>query len=102
MNRSDQARPSPSARPTGSIAGFFIVLTALGLAGCAGPSLRKVHTEHLGQLSATALNRTEAIGITGTDLGVSFVEAGPEPRLIFLFGDSWTKDRKRWDQDSAA
>lgn len=42
------------------------------------------------------------IGITGTDLGVSFIEPATSRRLIFLFGDSWTRDRQRWDQDSAA
>lgn len=79
-------------------------LLALGIAvwGCSEPRFRKVHTEHLGQLTGTVLNPTRPDGITGTDLGVSFVEPARSKRLLFLFGDSWTSDHQRWDQDSAA
>lgn len=81
---------------------FAVAWLGLALLGCSTPTLRKVYTEHLGQLTFTRLNPLEPLAMTGTDLGVSFVEAAPEQRLIFLFGDSWTKDRARWDQDSAA
>jgi hypothetical protein len=81
----------------------FLILALLGGAsGCSVIQLRKVHTEHLGQLTGTLYNQTQNIGITGTDLGVSFMEPAASRKLIFLFGDSWTRDRQRWDQDSAA
>ena len=83
-------------------AGIVLLALCVGLGGCREPRLRKVHSEHLGQLTGTVFNPTRDIGITGTDLGVSFVEPAPSRRLIFLFGDSWTTDRQRWDQDSAA
>lgn len=51
--------------------------------------------EYLGRLTAGC----ESVGIAGTDLGVSFEADG---RLVFLFGDSWTLDRKDWDVDSVA
>lgn len=66
------------------------------------PQLRKVHTEHLGQLTGTTLNSAQDIGITGTDLGVSFADPAAPDRIIFLFGDTWTKDDARRDQDSTA
>jgi len=66
------------------------------------PQLRKVHTEHLGQLTGTTLNSAQDIGITGTDLGVSFADPSAPDRIIFLFGDTWTKDDARKDQDSTA
>jgi hypothetical protein len=66
------------------------------------PKLRKVHTEHLGQLTGTTLNSAQDIGITGTDLGVSFADPSAPDRIIFLFGDTWTTDNARWDQDSTA
>ncbi|MFO7663453.1 MAG: DUF4185 domain-containing protein, partial [Chloroflexota bacterium] len=40
--------------------------------------------------------------MTGTDLGVSYLEPGRTNRLIFLFGDSWTLNPGRHDQDSTA
>ena len=46
---------------------------------------RSVTTEHLGQWTARSPNRIDALGFTGTDLGVSFAHRG---RLWFLFGDS--------------
>lgn len=78
------------------------VLGAALLLGCAAPTLRKVETVHMGQLTGTVLNNSGAVGISGTDLGASFVEAGGQRRLIFLFGDVWTRDGKRWDEDNAA
>jgi Domain of unknown function (DUF4185) len=78
---------------------------SLGLAACDScnntPALKKVYTEHLGRLTSTPLNSIREIGITGTDLASSFVEptAG---RLVFLFGDSWTTDPGRFNQDSIA
>ena len=46
-------------------------------------SLNTLHTVHLGHL-------------TGTDLGVSYVEPGRTNRLIFLFGNSWTPNPAAW------
>lgn len=80
---------------------FLILALTIGTSGCAGPELRKVYTEHLGQLTGTLHNPSQAIGITGTDLGASFLEPASD-KLIFLFGDSWTRNGERWDQDSAA
>ena len=77
-------------------------MAVVGCVGCAAPRVRTVYTEHLGQLTGTAINPTRQVGITGTDLGVSFVEPAPSGRLIFLFGDSWTPDGRRINQDSAA
>jgi hypothetical protein len=51
----------------------------------APPRLRKLFTEHLGQWTARAPNRVDALGFNGTDLGVSFAHQG---ELWFLFGDS--------------
>ncbi len=81
---------------------FFVLPLLTALAGCAAPTLRKVETVHMGQLTGTVLNNSTTYGISGTDLGASFVEAGGQRRLIFLFGDAWTKDDKRWDEDNAA
>ena len=81
---------------------FVIIVTMILVSGCSQPQLRKVYTEHLGQLTGTPLNPTQSIGITGTDLGVSFIAPGRGQRLVFLFGDSWTSNPQRWDQDSAA
>jgi hypothetical protein len=73
---------------------LIIVLGVMATMSCASPKLRKVHTEHLGQLTGTAQNPSGHLGITGTDLGVSFLE--PEThRLIFLFGDSWSQKYER-------
>ncbi|HVH44576.1 MAG TPA: DUF4185 domain-containing protein [Labilithrix sp.] len=63
------------------------------------PLLRKVHTEHLGQLTTTVHNPSEKVGIIGTDLGSTFERDG---KLVFVFGDSWTPGAKRQDQDSLA
>jgi len=61
---------------------WLLPLVALTLSGCAVPRLRSVYTEHLGQLTGTVLNPSRQVGITGTDLGVSFVETAPSRRLI--------------------
>jgi hypothetical protein len=84
--------------------GTLILLANGCLQSCppSQPRLRKIHTEHLGQLTGTVLNSAQNIGITGTDLGVSFVDPSGSNRIIFLFGDTWTIDRQRWDQDSTA
>jgi Domain of unknown function (DUF4185) len=66
------------------------------------PRLRKVYTEHLGQLTGTTLNSAQNFGITGTDLGVSFADPSSPDHIIFLFGDTWTRDDARRDQDSTA
>src|SRR5690349_17943888 len=63
------------------------------------PDLQWIATEHLGRLTDTKLDPLAAIGLTGTDLGVSF-EAGDQ--LVFLFGDSWTIDGKERNDDSVA
>src|SRR2546430_12277672 len=79
-----------------------LVMAQIGLTDCnrcsTTPRLRKAYTEHLGQLTSTSFNPIRQMGITGTDLGASFVEptAG---RLVFLFGDSWTTDPGRINQD---
>jgi len=48
------------------------------------------YTEHLGQLTGTALNPTVPIGMSGTDLGVAFARDG---QVGFLFGDAWGDNR---------
>src|SRR5262245_36922462 len=63
------------------------------------PQLRKLQTEHLGQLTGTHLNPSGEVGILGTDLGASFERDG---KLVFIFGDSWTPGGTRQDQDSLA
>lgn len=79
------------------------VLLGSALLACAGchPRLRKVHTEHLGQLTGTQRNDARHLGMTGTDLGVSFMEpAYPgRHRLMFLFGDSWVTNPSLHDRD---
>jgi hypothetical protein len=57
-----------------------------GLADSA-PALRVVYTEHLGQLTDRPPNSFAGLGMTGTDLGVSYQHAD---KLYFLFGDAWT------------
>src|SRR5687768_11080966 len=65
---------------------------------------RRVSTPLITQLTGTNRDERRELGITGTDLGISFVESGPagEDRLVFLFGDCWTPSRARNDEDSAA
>lgn len=85
--------------------GLVFLYTLVLLAnGCdeSQPRLRRVQTEHLGQLTGTVLNSAQDIGITGTDLGVSFADPSDSNRIIFIFGDTWTKEDKRKDQDSTA
>ncbi len=78
------------------------LMLLLQVTGCAGPQLRKVYTEHLGQLTGTDRHVVEQTGVTGTDLGVSFVDPGDSHHLLFLFGDSWARIYQRTSQDSAA
>ncbi|HZN40629.1 MAG TPA: DUF4185 domain-containing protein [Planctomycetota bacterium] len=59
--------------------------------------LRWLATEHLGRLTPPRV--LAPVGLAGTDLGVSFPSG---ERLVFLFGDSWTLDRRDWDVDSVA
>ncbi|MBI5363787.1 MAG: DUF4185 domain-containing protein [Planctomycetes bacterium] len=61
----------------------------------APPRYTLTATEYVGRLTTGC----EKVGLAGTDLGVSFEAAG---RLVFLFGDAWTLDRKDWDADSVA
>lgn len=49
------------------------------------PEFRKLTTRHLGQWTARGSNRTDGLGFSGTDLGISFSHRG---QLYFLFGDS--------------
>lgn len=72
-----------------------ICLAPLPLLAQATP--RWLLTDHLGCL--TPPQALAAVGLAGTDLGVSF-PCGE--RIVFLFGDSWTADRAEWDVDSAA
>lgn len=81
---------------------LLIFMLLVGTSAGGQTQLRKVHTEHLGQLTGTVHNPSQYLGITGTDLGVSFIEPAASRKLIFLFGDSWTREHHRWDQDSAA
>jgi hypothetical protein len=72
-------------------------LFVMSLTGQEAPALRWLATEHLGRL--TPPRALAPLGLAGTDLGVSF-PCGE--RLVFLFGDSWTLDRRDWDADSVA
>src|SRR5690606_38256143 len=58
----------------------------------AGPvtSLEVRYTEHLGQLTGTALNPVLPLGLSGTDLGVAFARDG---KVALLFGDAWIDNR---------
>jgi hypothetical protein len=79
---------------------LFALACALACAGGDGaPTLRWLSTEHVGRLTGTPSNPIADVGLSGTDLGVSFAASG---KLVFLFGDSWTIDRKDWDADSVA
>jgi hypothetical protein len=80
----------------------ILAITGILISGCQNRQLRKVYTEHLGQLTGTVHNPIQGYSMTGTDLGVSYQEPGGTNRLIFLFGDSWTLDPVRLDQDSSA
>jgi len=62
-------------------------------------NLRVLDTELLGRWTNTVANPLAPLGMTGTDLGASFERDG---KLTFLFGDSWTLDKTRTDQDSTA
>jgi len=99
------------------VAVITLALALAGTAACGGPSapplstnilgpapgsiqpLQKIYTEHLGQLTNSALNPLERLGFTGTDLGVSFERDG---RIIFLFGDSRALDPAEVNDDSIA
>jgi len=99
------------------VATITLALALVGTAACGGPSapplsanilqpapgsiqpLQKIYTEHLGQLTNSALNPLEPLGFTGTDLGVSFERDG---RIIFLFGDSRALDPAEVNDDSIA
>jgi hypothetical protein len=61
--------------------------------------LRRIFTEHVGQLTGTRLNPMTPYGFGGTDLGVAFERDG---KLVFLFGDSWPVGMPRQDEDSVA
>jgi len=66
------------------------------------PLLRKVQTDHLGQLTGTMLNSGKTIGMTGTDLGVSFPDPAHVNQIIFLFGDTLTTAVQPGGPDSTA
>lgn len=61
-------------------------------------ALRPAYTEHLGQLTTTALSPPPP-GMVGTDLGASFARDG---KAIFLFGDTASADPALRDVDFAA
>lgn len=61
--------------------------------------LVKQYTEYAGRLTNGAHDDAAAVGLRGTDLGVSFERDG---KIWFLFGDSWTFDGANWDDDSIA
>ena len=62
-------------------------------------NLRVFARELLGRWTNTVATPLAPLRITGTDLGVSFERDGA---LTFLFGDSWTLDKPRTNQDSTA
>src|SRR5262245_1874601 len=90
-----------SVRGLGAAAFMTRVCTVAAQATGAGPSpapgVHWIATEHIGRLTASSTNPIAPLGLAGTDLGVSFEAQG---RLVFLFGDSWTTDRRDWDADS--
>lgn len=80
-----------------SLLSVFLAWALAPLAAQSPPQWRWLATEHLGCLTPRA--ELAAVGLAGTDLGVSF-PCGD--RLMFLFGDSWTLDQKERDADAAA
>ena len=76
-----------------------VAVDPLGPAPGSVQPLQKIYTEHLGQLTNTALNPLEPLGFNGTDLGMSFERGG---KIIFLFGDSRALDSADQDDDSIA
>src|SRR5204863_9682120 len=94
------AAGSSSASSSGSPAGSSTGSSTLPPAALPiVTALAKQYTEHVGRLTNTPLNDAAAIGLKGTDLGVSFERDG---KLLFLFGDSWTTDGANWNDDSVA
>lgn len=77
----------------------LVAPSACAASSGAAPALRWIATEHVGRLTGTRTNPLAPLGLSGTDLGVSFAASG---KLVFLFGDSWTTDRRDWDADSVA
>lgn len=76
------------------------VLAAALLTACT-PSLRKVETEHLVQLTRGADPLpNQQVGISGTDLGIGFT--GAANQIVLLFGDSWTSSPAKRDFDTVA
>lgn len=75
----------------------LLLASALAAALPAQAPLCLLATEDLGPL--TPPPALAAVGLSGTDLGVSFPLGD---QLVFLFGDSWTLDRADWDVDSVA
>lgn len=76
----------------------WVASIALGAATAQAPAPPIwVRTTDLG--SFTPARALAAVGLAGTDLGVSFPIGG---RIAFLFGDSWTLDRREQDADSVA
>jgi|GEM_PF-4494431 len=68
--------------------------------GVAPPDLALAYTEHVGVLAgAGGTNGLARDGVAGTDLGASFVHEGD---LVFLFGDSLTRDARLRDRDLSA
>lgn len=72
-------------------------LAATSLFAQQDPARRWLATEVIGRFPPPAA--LAAVGLAGTDLGVSFACG---ERLVFLFGDSWTPDRKDQDTDTVA
>jgi hypothetical protein len=84
--------------PVRAVAALVVALPVLAQAPAA-PVLEWIATERVGRLTACPTNPIAEVGLAGTDLGVSFEASG---RLVFLFGDSWTLDKRDWDADSVA
>jgi hypothetical protein len=111
-SRSQDAVEPPNSAPVSRDAGGASSGVIGGAAAAAGdltdmdaglvtdlPLLHATLTEYLGQLTGHAPNALADLGMTGTDLGVSFEY---EHDLLFLFGDSWTLDPNDVDGDSIA
>ena len=79
--------------------GYTVAAQATGDGSSPASGLHWIATEHIGRLTASPTNPIAPLGLAGTDLGQSFEAHG---RLVFLFGDSWTTDRRDWDADSVA
>jgi hypothetical protein len=86
--------------PGGRLTLLRALIVAALVSACT-PTLRKVETEHLAQLTnGSDASPNRQVGISGTDLGIGFV--GAAGQFVLLFGDSWTPDSYFRDFDTVA